>query len=218
MNLHFSKDQIFPIMGLKYSAADFHSVSLDKDHLKEIGVQIPSDLEKHLRQLAIKHQAQWLFGGYLEHRALYKSTLFSIEKEDVRDIHLGIDIWGAVGAPIHSPIDGCIHSFAYNGFELDYGYTVILEHEVGQEKVHTLFGHLSSEFYSHWKLGASVKKGEVIGKIGAHSENGGWLPHLHFQVIIDMERKKGDYPGVCSALKLKYYQANCPDPSILIKK
>lgn len=205
-------------MGLRYNESDFHPLCLDRDHLRKIEVYSSTDLELHLKRLSKEHQAHWLIGGYLEHRDLYKSTLFDTEKDEMRNIHLGIDIWGRVNAPIYAPIEGCIHSFAYNGLELDYGYTVILEHKVEDKKTHTLYGHLSSEYFNKWKLGEVVEKGEVIGKIGASHENGGWLPHLHFQMINDMEGKHGDYPGVCSPSKKSYYEINCPDPSVLIKK
>ena len=36
------------------------------------------------------------------------------------------------------------------------------------------------------KIGKKIKKGEWIGKIGNSNENGKWLPHLHFQIILDL--------------------------------
>jgi len=47
--------------------------------------------------------------------------------------------------------------------------------------------------------------------------NGDYAPHLHFQIIIDMEEKTGDYPGVCSENKLEFYKNNCPNPNLLLK-
>jgi hypothetical protein len=48
-------------------------------------------------------------------------------------------------------------------------------------------------------------------------ENGQWPPHLHFQVIIDMEFKKGDYPGVCKLNEKEKYLRNCPNPDLILQ-
>jgi hypothetical protein len=40
---------------------------------------------------------------------------------------------------------------------------------------------------------------------------------LHFQIINDMQGKKGDYPGVSSKKELAFYKKNCPDPNLLLK-
>ena len=47
------------------------------------------------------------------------------------------------------------------------------------------------------KIGSFVKKGEKIGEIGAISENGGWSPHLHFQLMLTLLDYQNDFPGVC---------------------
>lgn len=57
----------------------------------------------------------------------------------------------------------------------------------------------------------------MIGHFGEPAENGDWPPHLHFQVIHDMEFKKGDYPGVCSISERERYLKNCPDPDLILK-
>ena len=36
----------------------------------------------------------------------------------------------------------------------------------------------------------------VIARIGTTAENGGWPPHLHFQLITDLLDRHGDFPGV----------------------
>jgi hypothetical protein len=46
--------------------------------------------------------------------------------------------------------------------------------------------------------------------------NGNWPPHLHFQLIRDMQGKRGDYPGVVRADELAFYRDNCPDPMALL--
>jgi hypothetical protein len=48
---------------------------------------------------------------------------------------------------------------------------------------------------------------------GLPTENGGWPPHLHFQLIRDIQHYHGDYPGVCAKRDVDFYACNCPDPA-----
>ncbi|RYF84540.1 MAG: peptidase M23, partial [Chitinophagaceae bacterium] len=61
-----------------------------------------------------------------------------------------------------------------------------------------------------------VKKGDVIAEFGIPFENGQWPPHLHFQIIKDMQGKRGDYPGVCAYSERETYLNNCPDANLLL--
>jgi len=61
------------------------------------------------------------------------------------------------------------------------------------------------------------KAGGRIGSFGTYAENYHWPPHLHFQIIKDMQAYKGDYPGVCKKSEQVFYLNNCPDPSSLLK-
>ena len=99
----------------------------------------------------------------------------------------------------------------------DYGPTLILQHKINGFTFHTLYGHLSLESLSDKKIGDKITKGEQIATLGLPPTNGDYAPHLHFQIIIDMENKTGDYPGVCSEKTLEYYANNCPNPNVLLK-
>ncbi len=67
------------------------------------------------------------------------------------------------------------------------------------------------------KIGTVFKKGEQIATLGDSSVNGGYSPHLHFQIIKNIDDYLSDYPGVCSKKDLVYYLENCPDPNLLLK-
>ena len=56
-----------------------------------------------------------------------------------------------------------------------------------------------------------------IGNLGVASVNGDYAPHLHFQIIRDLEDNFGDYPGVASENNIPFYKRNCPDPNLLLK-
>lgn len=163
-------------------------------------------------------QAKVAYGGYLEPRNLYKrSTVFKDINIEERNIHIGLDLWIKAGTKVIAALDGIIHSFQNNTALGDYGPTIILEHYIDSETFYTLYGHLSLESLNGKIEGQKVNKGEIIGQLGAPPINGDYAPHLHFQIIKDMQGKKGDYPGVCSKKDLDFYKKNCPDPNLLLK-
>jgi murein DD-endopeptidase MepM/ murein hydrolase activator NlpD len=164
------------------------------------------------------NNAKVAYGGYLEHRNLYKrSTVFKDVAVEERNIHIGLDLWIKAGTEVLAALDGTIHSFQNNGALGDYGPAIILKHEIEGGTFYTLYGHLSLESLDGKTEGAAVKKGAIIGQLGAPPVNGDYAPHLHFQIIGNLQGKKGDYPGVCSKMDLAFYKENCPDPNLLLK-
>lgn len=157
-------------------------------------------------------------GGYNEHRTVYaRSRVFDGAVESAaRCIHLGMDIWGKAGTEVSAPLDATVHSFAFNEAFGDYGATIILTHQIAGASFYSLYGHLSLEDLEGLTEGKFIHSGEVFAHFGEPAENGQWPPHLHFQLILNMENKKGDYPGVCSMEDRNKYLDNCPDPDTLL--
>lgn len=152
------------------------------------------------------------FGGYLEHRHIYQShENFATDSAAFRNIHLGIDFWTSAGTAVHAPMDGEVHSFQINEGSGNYGPTIILFHP--KEKIYSLYGHLQSSDLNHLEIGKPIFTGQIFCHLGKPNENGGWPPHLHFQLIRDMQGFHGDYPGVCSQKDVTMYMQNCPDPA-----
>lgn len=182
------------------------------------GNEKPAELAAYIKFHLLKDNASVAYGGYGERRKLYKaSELFNNGEAEERDIHIGLDLWAPAGTPVLAAADGTVHSFDYNAGAGNYGPTIILEHEVGGEKFYTLYGHLSVESISDLEIGDEFKAGDDIGELGDETVNGGYTPHLHFQIIIDLEDHFGDYPGVCSESVWPHYAHNCPDPNLLLK-
>jgi len=187
---------------------------------------------KHFAWYIDKKLADYTYGigGYNEDRILYKrSPLFATagsqvpsfggdlgEAGTIRSIHLGIDIWGPAGTKVYAPLGGMVHSFAFNNNFGDYGATIILLHQIETISFYTLYGHVSLKDLAAVQEGKYVNRGEVIGHFGEAAENGDWPPHLHFQIIEDLEEKEGDYPGVCSKKEREKYLQNCPDPDVIL--
>lgn len=154
-------------------------------------------------------------GGYGEQRNIYsKSPLFA---QDDRCIHLGVDISLKPHTPLYAPLTGRIHSFKNNDKPFDYGPTIILEHVLDNDvRFYTLYGHLSLISLKNLSVGQTIQSGQLVGYIGEKSENGGWNPHVHFQIISDMENMEGDYPGVASKTDAVNILRKCPDPQLIL--
>lgn len=176
--------------------------------------------ERTLTRLLEDKSADIGTGGYGEVRPFYTTDAYQTRGNEGlqwRTVHLGLDIWASAETPVYAPTDATVHSFANNKAYRDYGATIILEHKTDQDqKFYTLYGHLSHQSLAGLSKGLAVKKGEQIATIGNHNENGGWPPHLHFQVMLDMLGKQGDFPGVAYVHEKEVWLSLCPDPQLLI--
>ena len=147
-------------------------------------------------------------GRYDELRpGMYSTELFAGE----RFLHVGIDIGGPVGTPCMAFMDGEISHFGYNPAAGDYGNVVITRHEIGGVLVWALYGHLDAASIEGKWVGQKVNAGEVIARFGAFDENGGWDPHLHFQLSL-VEPETHDLPGVVAPEDRMNALAIYPDP------
>jgi geranylgeranyl pyrophosphate synthase len=61
-----------------------------------------------------------------------------------------------------------------------------------------------------------VISGQQIAALGDVSENVGWPPHLHFQLISDILDYQGDYLGVASTLDIDKWKSFCLDPNLIL--
>ena len=76
----------------------------------------------------------------------------------------------------------------------------------------TLYGHLSEASLTGLAVGKTVPRGAVLADLGASPTNGGWAPHLHFQLILDLQGRSGDFPGVCKVSERDNWAEICPSP------
>jgi murein DD-endopeptidase MepM/ murein hydrolase activator NlpD len=155
-------------------------------------------------------------GRYNEARLLYTSDVFKSNDGERRTMHIGIDLFMTAGSPVFAPLDGVIHSFANNAEPLDYGPAIIVQHEADDVRFFTLYGHLSEDSLEDLDPGKPVKRGDRIASIGAPPTNGGWPPHLHFQIICDMLGMRGDFPGVAPASQREVWLSICPNPNLIL--
>ncbi len=88
------------------------------------------------------------------------------------DYHSGLDIAGEKGQPVFATAAGKVTHVGYQGA---YGNLIVIDHGFGLE---TRYGHLQG--YDVQK-GRQVRRGDVIGKVGATGRATGY--HLHYEVL-----------------------------------
>lgn len=187
---------------------------------KELNEAILNDTDRFSDWVSHKlreNQCRYGIGGYNEHRTIYARSAHFDSIEEPRRLHLGIDIWGPSGTPVYNFYDAEVHSFKFNDNFGDYGATIILKYQIGEAAFHALYGHLNLASLDGLQDGQFIPRGAQIAAFGTKAENGQWPPHLHFQLIRDMQGMKGDYPGVCQYSKRAEYLENCPDPEFILK-
>lgn len=209
------------VLDSNISINDYVPLDLSKSNkdLAAVDVSSSNKLESYINAHITAHKAKVAYGGYIEIRNIYQRSSYfkAANPETERNIHLGLDLWIAAETPIYTPLDAEVHSFKNNTNFGDYGPTIILEHSIDDILFYTLYGHLSLGSIENLKIGQTFKKGEQIATLGDESINGDYAPHLHFQIIKDLQDYKGDYPGVCSKMDLEFYKENCLDPNLILK-
>lgn len=210
-----------PVISTEYKQKDFVHIDLSEvsQDLKDVEIPSATAIKTAIDEYVSGKKAKIAFGGYNEKRNLYKrSIIFNNDKSSSpRDIHIGLDLWVEPGTAVLAPLDGTVHSFQDNEGLGNYGPTIILEHDMGERTFYTLYGHLTRQCLKKLSFGQIVEAGDKIGTVGSSKVNGEYAPHLHFQVIDDLQGNSGDYPGVASKEDLDLYLKNCPDPNLLLK-
>ncbi len=218
-----NKSSIKPILGKQFKAQEVFWLDLSMGSL-ELGNQsnvldgVKLD-QRILQAIRLSGKSTGL-GRYSEVRPFYTSESFEHEGNDGpewRTLHLGLDIFKEADTPVYAPVDGIVHSVVDNAGNRNYGPTVILRHDVEPElRFYTLYGHLSRSTLIHLKPGDKVLAGDQFSSLGNFEENGGWTPHLHFQLILDLLGKQGDFPGVALPTQGEVWKSICPNPWLLI--
>ena len=103
----------------------------------------------------------------------YRTYIYNGDEID-QQVHLGFDLASLQQAPVTASNRGVVVFANYLGI---YGNCVILDHGLG---VQSLYAHLSTIDVSE---GATVEKGQTLGRTGATGLAGG--DHLHFTMLVN---------------------------------
>jgi murein DD-endopeptidase MepM/ murein hydrolase activator NlpD len=155
---------------------------------------------------------KWAIGKYNEKRTgMYKAKQY----RGKRNIHMGIDIWTEAGAPVFSFYDGRVAYMEDHKQEGNYGPTLIIRYALDATTLFALYGHLSRACLKSLKVGEPVEKGQKIAELGSEEVNGGWVPHLHFQ-LSNEDPGQADMPGVVANEDREEALQPYPDPRIVL--
>lgn len=188
-----------------FSGHSFHPVIELPERYDVLDLSIPPERRA-------KRTSDFSIGRYNEIRPdTYEDELFA----GTRNIHMGIDIGAPVGTAVHTFADGWIECFGYNAAKGDYGNTVITGHRLDGVTIYALHGHLDSASIQDKSNGQDISRGSLIGRLGAEHENGGWPPHLHFQLSWSKPRTY-DLPGVVDEAERAQALRSYPDPRIIL--
>ena len=123
----------------------------------------------------------------------------------------------AEGTAIHAFLEGEVVCAVHQKSHKGYGGFMILKHKIDNLEFYTLYGHLSEDSINNCTVGNQLKKGDKIGVLGTYNENGSWVPHLHFQVLLSLLDYKDDFPGVALESEIDFWKEMCPNPNLLFK-
>lgn len=157
-------------------------------------------------------QKRWGIGKYDEKR---RKMYLAPQYEGRRNTHMGIDFWAPAGEPVYAFYDGVICYAADNDQKGNYGPTIVTRHDLGGKDLYALYGHLSRESLEKAEVETEFKKGEKIATIGSEKVNGGWIPHLHFQLSLE-DPGEADMPGVVADEEREEALQKFPDPRLIV--
>ncbi len=217
--LNAERGNFAPILGQNLENSPMRSLSVEASTCP----QNPFDLT---RQEAAKlggeyrtEEGIWL-GYYNEPRLVYTDAAFrkgAYKASNRRTVHIGVDAFGPAGLEVHTPMAAKVAFAEYRAANLDYGGMVILSHQTpAGDTFYTLYGHLDPQSIAHLSLGQALEKGQVFAALGDLSGNGGWNPHLHFQLALTTSGMGDDWPGVADPDDLPLFNAICPNPAALL--
>ena len=157
-------------------------------------------------------------GPWGEARTVYTSDIFwSRFVEGARRVHhLGLDLFLPAGTKVYTPLAATVKSVEIEEDPLGYGCLIALEHAPeGCPPFVTLWGHMAHEAMTRLEPGQRLAAGALVGEMGKPAENGGWAPHLHFQISTDPDLAARDILGVGEARYLDVWAELFPDAATL---
>lgn len=157
---------------------------------------------------------KWGVGRYNEKR---KKMYTAPQYRGKRNIHMGIDIWAPAGEPVYAFHDGKVAYMRDNDEKGNYGGTIVTVHKLADQQLFALYGHLSKKSLAIVRCEQEIAKGEKIAELGTEQENGGWVPHLHFQLSVE-DPGEADMPGVVADEDCEKAVQKYPDPRLVLGK
>lgn len=209
-----------PLMGQDLTDVPMGSLSVEKSLWPQNPFDMPlAEAARVGEEFNTEDQKIWL-GYYHEPRLIYTAPAFRNgpwKASDRRTVHLAVDGFAPAGTTLHAPLEGEVWVVENRDSHLDYGGVIILRHKTPEgDPFYTLYGHLDPEVVTRLQPGDPIAKGEAFCRLGTAEENGGWAPHVHFQLALSCDGIETDWPGVGAPDDMYLWRALCPNPAALL--
>ncbi|ATG37385.1 putative aminotransferase class 3 [Phaeobacter piscinae] len=210
-----------PLMGRDLADLPMGSLSVEESTWPQNPFDMPlAEAAEVGREFSGEDGRDWWLGYYGEPRLIYTAPAFrkgEYKASDRRTVHLAVDVFAPAGQPLHAPLAGEVLVVEDRANHLDYGGVVILKHHTDSgDAFYTLYGHLDPECCTRLSVGDKIAKGAPFCQLGTADQNGGWAPHVHFQLALSTEGIEADWPGVADPDDLALWTALCPNPAPLL--
>jgi 4-aminobutyrate aminotransferase-like enzyme/Ser/Thr protein kinase RdoA (MazF antagonist) len=173
--------------------------SLDEPLAAASAAQDNAGADRAYAELVQRHGFTLGLGPWGERRVIYTAPFFEsvLAEGKRRNVHLGLDIFAPAGTEMFTPLAATVVSATINPAPQDYGGLILLEHEPEPGlRFWTLWGHLDHASIRERRVGERLEAGSFVARLGDYAENGGWLPHVHLQLITVPYEDVGIIPGV----------------------
>jgi 4-aminobutyrate aminotransferase-like enzyme len=99
-----------------------------------------------------------------------------------------------------------------------FGGILVLEHESDTpHRFWTVYGHLAPASLARQRIGARVEQGAEIARLAPPAENGGWPPHLHFQILTALCFDRAEaIIGLAAPRRWTLWESVSPDPNQIL--
>lgn len=208
-----------PIIDLELSNVPTHSLSVTACSVPQDPFDIKASEAQQLGDSAASESGV-ILSFYNEPRLIYTDRHFFVgpwAAGNRRTVHLGVDIFAPATTEVRAPLDAVVCVVENRPAPLDYGGMVVLQHTTpAGDNFYSLYGHLDPGVCQQLRLRQKLNAGDAFAALGTPEQNGGWAPHLHLQLFMDIDHSDPDWPGVADPDDRKFWTALCPNPAVLL--
>ncbi len=195
-----------------------HEVHLQKQRRAGKKSAFGRSLQRWIEQ---RLHVDWVYGGWMENRTRLLSDVKYLRKNKTF-LHLGIDLSFDAGTCIFAIGDGpIVHIGTDSPLKGGWGGHVLQMIKFKGKPHLLIYCHLG--FIQEKDRLRTISKGDFIGLVGNKNENGGWGPHLHLQLVSDVDHvinwahfMDKEIDGYGKVKDIAYWAKRCPDPTSLI--
>ncbi|MGB1238828.1 MAG: aminotransferase class III-fold pyridoxal phosphate-dependent enzyme [Pseudomonadales bacterium] len=208
-----------PVMAQDLNDAPMRSLSVEASTSPQNPFALTAEEARTVGGCYRPDEGIWL-GYYNEPRLVYTEDAFRkgpYKASNRRTVHLGVDAFAPAATPVHAPQAAKVIYCENRSDYLDYGGVVILSHTTDKgDTFFTLYGHLDPHSVAALTAGQQLERGQAFARLGDVNGNGGWNPHLHFQLALTLQGIDYDWPGAVDPDELALWNALCPNPAPLL--